>query len=55
MEWLDFNDIRTIPHPARSPDLNPIENIWWLFKQNLWHKVVIDKASFELSLHQAWD
>ena len=29
IEWLEINGIKTVPHPARSPDLNPIENIWW--------------------------
>lgn len=29
-QWLDNNNIETLPHPVRSPDLNPIENIWGL-------------------------
>jgi transposase len=27
-QWLGRNNIETLPHPARSPDLNPLENIW---------------------------
>lgn len=26
--WLDSNDVHVLPWPARSPDLNIIENVW---------------------------
>ena len=27
-DWLDANDVYTMPWPAKSPDQNPIENMW---------------------------
>lgn len=28
LDWLDSNDVYLLPWPAKSPDLNPIENLW---------------------------
>ena len=31
-DWLAEQDINVLPWCARSPDLNPIENIWsWMW------------------------
>ena len=37
-DWLVENGVWYLPHPGKSPDLNPIEHFWLMFKQLL-HKL----------------
>uniref|UniRef100_A0A158P4H4 Tc1-like transposase DDE domain-containing protein n=1 Tax=Tetranychus urticae TaxID=32264 RepID=A0A158P4H4_TETUR len=33
-DWLEVNEVKILPWPALSPDLNPIENLWgWMTRQ----------------------
>ena len=34
-EWLARNSIDSFPHPASSPDLNPIEPLWKTLKDHI--------------------
>ena len=62
-EWLEIHGVATIDWPPYSPDLNPIEHLWWALKKKL-HELYpefdtmgeseSDWDRFELGLVEAW-
>ncbi len=49
--------INSLPHPAHSPDLNPIENMWSIIKSNLRRRSRIPTSEDELweAIQQEWE
>jgi hypothetical protein len=48
-QWFLNNEIEVLDWPAQSPDLNPIEHLWWYLKEKL--------AKYEnepTSMHELW-
>lgn len=46
--------LNVIPWPANSPDLNPIENIWAILKQNVEKRVVHNKEELVKVVEEEW-
>ena len=54
MQWFADNDVEVLPWPARSLDLNPIENIWNTMAQRLAKKKPSSKNELRLMLAHLW-
>jgi transposase len=54
--WFRNNNINVLDWPSRSPDLNPIENMWGLLVQNLTRQRVVFQNRDELltAITNAW-
>lgn len=56
--WFqDHPEITLLPHPPKSPDLNPIENIWGMMIQNLSldNPVLHSRATMVNRVKLAWE
>jgi transposase len=54
--WRSTQQMEVFPHPAQSPDLNPIENIWYVLKTAVNRRPVMPKNVDEMwvALQQEW-
>lgn len=54
-EYLETNEIRKVPWPSYSPDLNAIENVWSLMKFQISKLTLLTIEDLEDALIQAWE
>ena len=55
-QWLqEHREIIVLPHPAKSPDLNPIENVWAALTRNMPHLVNPTREDVVTASMQAWE
>ncbi|CAJ0584063.1 unnamed protein product, partial [Mesorhabditis spiculigera] len=56
MEWLKQRNINTLPWPACSPDMNPIENVWGILVREVYGngQQYANVADLEIAVRRAW-
>lgn len=56
MDWLDDHDIPILDWPPRSPDMNPIENVWGKMTQIVYAngKQYATIEELQAAIIQAW-
>jgi len=55
--WFQEKNIQVMDWPAKSPDLNPIENLWGILSRMVYHngRQFLDRESLKTSIKHCWD
>ena len=53
-KWLSEKNIETLSWPPQSPDLNPIENLWFQLKLKIAAKKLTKISQLEQAVQEAW-
>ena len=54
-EWKVDNGIQSLLWPPQSPDLNPIENLWWDIMKALKTRRSANLNEFEINVKHCWE
>ena len=52
--WKVHNQIKNLPWPSQSPDLNPMENVWAILKANVADHKVISVKELISAIKKEW-
>lgn len=52
--FLEEKNIRMLPRPGNSPDMNPIENLWEITKREIAKEMVTTKTRLIEKLIEVW-
>ncbi|KAJ4440904.1 hypothetical protein ANN_10751 [Periplaneta americana] len=52
--WLLYNTPKSLNTPPQSPDLNPIENLWWELEKRVQKHHVTSTSELKAALIQEW-
>ena len=53
-QLLEDMDVRLLPWPARSPDLNPLEHVWDILKRRMYHRDCRGLQELYSALREEW-
>jgi hypothetical protein len=57
LEFFAEQEVRVLPWPARSPNLNPIENLWSIMSRHVYAygRQFSSVCELKAALYEAWD
>ena len=55
--FRNINSLESLPHPSQSPDMNPIEHVWYLLKTRINKRKIRPKTVEEMkgALLEEWE
>ena len=53
--WLQEHSIQVLEWPAQSPDMSPIENLWWIIKRSVSKRTPKNLEELKAAIQEEWD
>ena len=55
MDFYEESQIELFDFPSKSPDVNPIENVWSLLKRNVYKRHIENSDDLEQAINEEWE